>query len=287
LSQHETVGSKFRVIHYSRKFLLVPLFAALVAQAPAEEAKNPPMDPSKAIDKGVAMPTPLDKFLALTLLVKTQKIDWEGVFSSVAVSIDPDKFTDTEVLIPQVLGIRIADGIMAVQAKDAELLGKAAADIEKLAVKLKVGDADLARARKVKTLANDGKWLQVYTELGFLQQDIMQKLEENPNDQRSSLLMISGWIQGSRYTSRLILAHYSNASSNILREPLLVKALIKKNDSLPAGVKKLPSVAVITKTLPALHKIINIKMDGAIPKDQVAEVDKLATECVKEIIKVK
>jgi hypothetical protein len=275
------------VIYYFRKFALLPLIAALVAQAPAEEAKNPPMDPSKAIDKGVAMPTPLDKFLALTLLVKTQKIDWEGVFSSVAVSIDPDKFTDTEVLIPQVLGIRIADGIMAVQAKDAELLGKAAADIEKLAVKLKVGDADLARARKVKTLANDGKWLQVYTELGFLQQDIMQKLEENPNDQRSSLLMISGWIQGSRYTSRLILAHYSNASSNILREPLLVKALIKKNDSLPAGVKKMPSVAVISKTLPSLHKIINIKMDGAIPKDQVAEVDKLATECVKEIIKVK
>jgi hypothetical protein len=275
------------VIHYSRKFVVVSVIAALVCQATADEAKNPPMDPSKAIDKGVAMPTPLDKFLALTLLVKTQKIDWEGVFSSVAVSIDPDKFTDTEVLIPQVLGIRIADGIMAVQAKDAELLGKAAADIEKLAVKLKVGDADLARARKVKTLANDGKWLQVYTELGFLQQDIMQKLEENPNDQRSSLLMISGWIQGSRYTSRLILAHYSNASSNILREPLLVKALIKKNDSLPAGVKKMPSVAVISKTLPSLHKIINIKMDGAIPKDQVAEVDKLATECVKEIIKVK
>ena len=267
--------------------MLLPLIAALVCQVSAEEAKNPPMDPSKAIDKGVAMPTPLDKFLALTLLVKTQKIDWEGVFSAVAVSIDPDKFTDTEVLIPQVLGVRIADGIMAVQAKDAELLGKAAADIEKLAVKLKVADGDLTRARKVKTLANDGKWLQVYTELGFLQQDIMQKLEENPNDQRSSLLMISGWIQGSRYTSRLILAHYSNASSNILREPLLVKALIKKNDSLPAGVKKLPSVAVITKTLPALHKIINIKMDGAIPKDQVAEVDKLATECVKEIIKVK
>lgn len=272
---------------YSRKFVLLPLIAALVAQAPAEEVKNPAMDPTKAIDKGVAMPTPLDKFLALTLLVKTQKIDWEGVFSAVAVSIDPDKFTDTEVLIPQVLGIRIADGIMAVQAKDAELLGKAAADIEKLAVKLKVGDSDLARARKVKSLANEGKWLQVYSELGFLQQDIMQKLEENPKDQRSSLLMISGWIQGSRYTSRLILAHYSDASSNILREPLLVKALIKKNDSLPADVRKMPSVAIISKTLPTLHKIVNIKMDAAIPKDQVAEVDKLATECVKEIIKVK
>ena len=78
----------------------------------------------------VKLPTPLDKIIALTLLVKTRKIDWNGVFNAVAVDINPDSFTDKEILIPQVLGIRIADGIMAVQAKDAELLGKAASDIE-------------------------------------------------------------------------------------------------------------------------------------------------------------
>lgn len=259
----------------------------MAAQLPAEEAMNPPIDPSKAIDMGVAMPTPLDKFLALTLLVKTQKIDWNGVFNAVAVDINPDNYTDKEILIPQVLGLRIADGIMAVQAKDAELLGKAASDIEKLAVKIGVSDSDLTRARRVRSLANEGKWMEVYRELGFLQQDIMQKLEENPKDQRSSLLMISGWIQGSRYSSRLILAHYSDASSNILREPLLVEALIKKCDSLPADTREVPSVAVIAKTLPALHKIVNVGLDAAIPKDQVETIDNLATACVKEIIKGK
>ena len=263
------------------------LIAAMSPQVPAQGDKNPPIDPTKAIDMGVAMPTPLDKFIALTLLVKTKKIDWNGVFNAVAVDINPDNYTDTEVLIPQVLGLRIADGIMAVQAKDAELLGKAASDIEKLAVKLKVSDNDLSRARRVRSLANEGKWLDVYRELGFLQQDIMQKLEENPKDQRSALLMISGWIQGSRYSSRLILAHYSDASSNILREPLLVTALIKKNEALPDKTKALPSVAIITKTLPALHKIVNVGLDAAIPKAQIQSVDDLATACVKEIIKAK
>jgi len=257
------------------------------AQIPAEEPKNPPIDPTKAIDKGVAMPTPLDKFIALTLLVKAKKIDWNGVFNAVAVDINPDNYTDTEILIPQVLGLRIADGIMAVQAKDAELLGKAASDIEKLAMKLKVSDNDLSRARRVRTLANEGKWLDVYRELGFLQQDIMQKLEENPKDPRSALLMISGWIQGSRYSSRLILAHYSDASSNILREPLLVKALIAKSDALPEKIKQAPSVAIVSKTLPALHKIVNVGLDAPIPKADVETLDKLSTACVKEIIKGK
>lgn len=259
----------------------------MTAQLCAQDGKNPPIDPSKAVDMGVAMPTPLDKFIALTLLVKTQKIDWNGVFNAVAVDINPDNYTDTEILIPQVLGVRIADGIMAVQAKDAELLGKAASDIEKLAKKLKVSDSELERARRVRTLANDGKWLDVYRELAFLQQDIMQKLEENPKDQRSALLMISGWIQGSRYSSRLILAHYSDASSNILREPMLVVALIQKNKSLPEKTQAAPSVKAIAEALPALHKIVNVKIDAPIPKAQVQEVDKLATDCVKEIIKGK
>ncbi len=270
-----------------RRTVLAGVFTGLTASLTAADALNPPIDPSKAIDMGVAMPTPLDKFIALTLLVKTRKIDWNGVFNAVAVDINPDDYTDTDVLIPQVLGLRIADGIMAVQAKDAELLGKAASDIEKLANKLKVSDNDLSRARRVRSLANEGKWLDVYRELGFLQQDIMQKLEENPKDQRSALLMISGWIQGSRYSSELIVAHYSDASSNILREPLLVAALIKKSEMLPAKTREMPSVALIDKTLPQLHKIVNVGLDAQIPKDQVEQIDKLATACVKEILKAK
>lgn len=266
------------------RIVAIAALASFGTLAIAEEAKNPPIDPSKAVDKGVAMPTPLDKFLALTILVKTRKIDWGGVFTAVAVDINPDDFTDKEVLIPQILGVRIADGIMAIQAKDAEMLGKTASDIEKLAKKIDVSDGDLERARRVRTLANEGKWLDVYRELAFLQQDIMQKLEENPKDQRSTLLMIAGWIQGSRYTSKLITAHYSDNSSNILREPLLVKALIAKNRSLPAETQKLPSVAAITEALPTLMDIVSVKINEPISKEKVAQVDTLATKCIDQIL---
>jgi hypothetical protein len=269
----------------ANRIIVITALASLGAQTFAEEAKNPPIDPSKAVDMGIAMPTPLDKFLALTILVKTRKIDWGGVFNAVAVDINPDDFTDTEVLIPQILGVRIADGVMAVQAKDAEMLGKTASDIEKLAKKLNVSDNELERARRVRTLANEGKWLDVYRELAFLQQDILQKLDENPTDQRSALLMIAGWIQGSRYSSQLITAHYSDESSNILREPLLVKALISKSSTLPAAIQKLPSVAMISDTLPTLLEIVSVKIDEPIPKDQVAKVDQLATKCIEQILK--
>ncbi|MCW1922508.1 hypothetical protein OKA05_08075 [Luteolibacter arcticus] len=270
----------------SFRIALVALLAG-VSQAqtpPPKVADNPAIDPTKAIDKGLAMPTPLDKFLALTLLVQTKEIDWSGTFTAIAVDIDPDQFTDVEVQIPQVLGIRIADGVMAVQAKDAEMLGKAASDIEKLAAKLKVPDGDLARARKARSMANEGKWLDVFRELGFLQQDIMQKLEQNPKDPGSTLLMVGGWLQGSRYTSRLIIDNYSDASSNILREPLLVDALMKKMADLPEAIKKAPSVAKIAADLPKMRKIVDVKIDQAIKKEAVEEVSSLSTSCVKTML---
>lgn len=269
---------------YSLMLPLVSSLTLLAAPLSHAEGDNPAIDPTKATDKGLAMPTPLDKFIALTLLVNVKEIDWVGTFNKIAVDIDPDQYTDTQVQIPQVLGIRIADGVMAVQAKDAEMLGKAAVDIEKLAAKLKVPEGDLARARRARTMANEGKWLDVFRELGFLQQDIMQKLEQNPKDPGSSLLMVAGWLQGSRYTSRLILDHYSAASSNILREPLLVDALIKKTDLLPAEIKKAPSVVKIAAELPKMKKIVDVKIDAPIKKESVEEVEKLASACVKSIL---
>ena len=64
-------------------------------------------------------------------------------------------------------------------------------------------------------------------------------------------------------------------------------ALIRKKRCTPAKTKKIPSVAHHPKTLPALHKIVNVGIDAPIPKSQVEAIDKLATACVKEIIKGK
>jgi hypothetical protein len=100
------------------------------------------------------MPTPYDKFLALDQLVPSGEINWGQTFRKVAVDIDPDQFTDKDTVIPMVLGVRIADGVMAVKARDVELLNKAASDIETLAKRMGVPDSDLNRARAVRAAAN-------------------------------------------------------------------------------------------------------------------------------------
>src|SRR3954454_4232089 len=225
--------------HYKLVLFLSAAFMVCAQFAGAEEkaADKASFDPKTAKDGGVGMPTPYDKFLALDQLVPSGEINWGQTFRKVAVDIDPDQFTDKETVIPMVLGVRIADGVMAVKARDVELLNKAASDIETLAKRMGVADSDLNRARAVRAAANKKEWLNVFMELGFFQQDIMKKLEDKESSARTTLLITAGWLQGARYTSTLIEDHYTAATSNLLREPKLIEALGKKMEGLPAGSK--------------------------------------------------
>ncbi len=248
---------------------------------PAQKGENgekAPYDPSKAKDAGVGMPTPYDKFIALDQVLTKTKVNWPQTFRKVAVDIDPDAFTDKDVAVPMILGVRIADGVMAIKAKDAELLNKCASDIEKLAKKLGLSDADLGRARAVRAAANKGEWLKVFMELGFFQQDIMKKIDEPEHVTHGTLLIVTGWMQGARYTTTVIDENYSPETSNLLREPLLARALNEKLGSLPADLQSKPLVG---KLRDVFEKILNVPRDGAISKEDVEQLNKLATEAVK------
>jgi hypothetical protein len=246
-----------------------------------ENEEKAPYDPKNAKDAGVGMPTPYDKFLALDQVLTKTKVKWDDTFRKVAVDVDPDAFSDKDVAIPMILGVRIADGVMAIKANNAELLNKCAADIEKLAKKMGVADADLGRARAVRAAANKGEWLKVFMELGFLQQDIMKKIDQPEHATRGTLLIVCGWMQGARYTSTVIDENYSAETSNLLREPLLAKALKEKVESLPPNLQSAPLVAKLREVLPQIEKILTIPLDGTISKENVGELNKLATEVVK------
>lgn len=258
-------------------------FVSLMQPAQAQDDKVP-FDRAKAKDGGLGMPSPYDKFLALNQVLSDTKLDWRKTFRQVAVDIDADSFTDKDVAIPMVLGVRIADGVMAVKACDAEMLNKCASDIEKLALKMGVKDSELSRARAARAAANNNEWLKVFLELGFLQQDIMQKITDKEHETRGNLLIVCGWMQGARYTTTIIGGHYTKAASNVLREPLLAKALKEKIELMPDNVKKNATVVKIQEVLPKMEKILSIPLDGSISKEDVATLKMLSTEVVKSAV---
>jgi hypothetical protein len=193
--------------------------------------------------------------------------------------------TDTdESDVALALGVKIADGVMSIKARDVEGLNECSKEIEDLAKKLGVKDDEMARAKTVRSHANKGEWLQVFMELGFLQTDIMKSLRNQNNDQRRSLIITAGWMQGLQYTAYVVGKHYSPPVSNYLREPLLVQAMQKDLDRLPETIKGSPKVTNLIAAMPDLYTIVNIPLEGSIPKESVDKLLQASRGLVEKIV---
>ncbi|MBP7949504.1 MAG: hypothetical protein KA004_07590 [Verrucomicrobiales bacterium] len=247
--------------------------------AKAQRAKMPP-------------PSPLDKMLALDSMLREKRPNWKTQFEECQFDIDPDAFADTVVDVPLVLGVRIADGVLAIQAKDSEKLGQCADDIEVLARKLNVAEEKLNRAESARKAATKGEWLKVFSELSRLQDDVLKEIERDSNRDRGPILMSGGWLQGIRFAAKVVAdeKNYSGPLSNFLREPRLVASLRENLAKLPAEIRDRPNVKEMDRLMETIGKIINVglddsKPDGWIPRDQVLELVKLTETFVGSLQK--
>ena len=280
----------FLVLAVFLPILAVPALQAQDDQPVTQKsASNEPLpfDPKAAEDGGLGMPTPYDKFLALDGTLGKTQVNWKAAFAKTKVDVDADDITDTKVALPTLLGFRIADGAMAIKAHDAELLNRCASDIEAMAKKLGVGDAELARAKKIRASANAGEWLRVFLDLGFLQQDILRTLSRPENKAQGTLVIAGGWLQGARSVASIIEDNYTPDASNILREPMLAGALLAKLQALPEATRRSPVVETMVASLQQIKGIVDIKLDGTISPEKVERVRALASEVVTTALAAK
>lgn len=240
-------------------------------------------DPSKAEIAPIGLPSPYDKFLGLDQVLNLTFEDWKTVYNEIARSVDVSKYTD-ESDVALALGVKIADGVMSIKARDVQGLNDCSKEIEELAKKLGVKDEEMSRAKTVRAHANKGEWLQVFMELGFLQTDIMKSLRAQGNAQRRSLIITAGWMQGLQYTAYVVGKHYSAPVSNYLREPLLVNAMQKDLETLPDTIKQSPKVASLLSAMPTLYGIVNIPIEGSIAKEGVDKLLETSKGLVEKIV---
>ncbi len=253
-------------------------------QAPAESKTVPNLADIKTNVKTgeTPIPSPFDAFLALDQISKEKPIDWSAVFDSGVVAVDPSRFKDS-VIVALMLGVKISDGLIAIKAKDTEALNDISRVIESLARTLGVEQGILDRAEKVRTLANDGDWLGVFLELGFLQENIIESLKKEERKDQRALILASGWLQGARYACTAIEKNYSPEASNLLREPVLIEQLQKDLENTSESVKNHPLVQQISKKLPELHAICDIGQDDSLTLEKIAAL-RTQSEALVELI---
>ena len=265
-----------------RSAILVCVFSAGTL-LPLSAQEKTGFDPSKAEIAPIGLPSPYDKFLGLDQVLNLNYDDWKKVYGEISQDVVVSKFTD-ETDISLALGMKIADGVMSIKARDVNGLNTCSRQIEDLAKKLGVKDEEMSRAKVVRAHANKGEWLQVFMELGFLQTDIMKSLRAQGNAKRRSLIISAGWMQGLQYTAYVVKNHYSEPVSNYLREPLLVQAMQKDLEALPDAIQRSAKVQTIISEMTSIYQIVNLPLEGSIPKEGVEKLLSSSKSIVDKIV---
>jgi hypothetical protein len=274
---------KLHSIRVVRQILTVAFLSAAMAATQAPGQEKAVFDRSKAEIAPLGLPSPYDKFLGLDQVLNLKFDDWKAVYNEISHHIDVSKLKE-ESDVALALGVKIADGVMSIKARDVNGLNECSKQIEDLARKLGVKDEEMARAKIVRAHANKNEWLHVFMELGFLQTDIMKSLRAQNNAKRRPLIITGGWMQGLHYTSHVILKHYSAETSNFLREPVLVQAMQGELAALPAAVKSSPKVSALIALMPDIYTAVNIAINGSIPKEGVQKLFDTSKDIVEKIV---
>lgn len=284
--------------------LLLPfLTSAAIGQMddkPVGESKEQKPDAAEnkifsgARDTGYTPPNPIDKFIALDDMFGG-KVEWKAIMTKVSQDVETKNIKDADFLIPLLMGIRVADGVMTVKVRSVQDLNAAADDIKDMATKLRVPERDMAWANKARAEAARGEWASVFMSLGFMQKKVLDKLQEAKEDQRS-LVMLSGWIQGLRYSATAVLDNYdakigknsvAGHPSYQLRDPKLVAWLVGLVKKLSPEKQATPEVTAIRKALDQIYDIVDIDIDpkvGKISKEDVEKLLSLSNEIITAIV---
>ena len=180
------------------------------------------------------------------------------------------------------LGVVIAEGFIAVEAKDAVEVKSVGRAVLKLAGGLGVEKAALRRSRSIVEHAERDDWTAVRKEWDGVLPDVQRGMNELKSEQLAQLVSLGGWLRGAEALAALVLQNYSGQNAELLRQPALLdyfeKALAGMSDDIRAN-------PMIMRMLEGIQKIrpLVASEDPQISQKNVKEISSVSEELLKSL----
>lgn len=253
------------------------LFLVLCAPLPAAADLLPPLTESEkqAFGENYLLPSPAEVFLALE---KAGPVDWTAM-----ASFNPRYTYDSNTQRALNLGVRAADGFLAIQAQDSTKLGDMITVIITLAEELLVEDAIIQRGQIFESLSKEGRWGELHGELNGLRDDLMNEMERMGDKDVALLVAAGGWLEGLRASAKTLETHYSDRASTLLYQPKLLRYFRTRFLSLPEEHRRDPAVQAIMANLDRMEQLVDVGFRTPIPLENVRELAQLAGKLVEQV----
>ena len=254
---------------------LAILSSRLIAQTvpPTVVRQLPPQ--STAI-KGVVVPVPREIFDALD---KFAHSNWRSVQRPELAERRPrGDQADTALL----LGVVIAEGFIAVEAKDAAEVKSVGRAVIKLARGLGVEEAALRRSRSIVEHSERRDWPGVRKEWDGVLPDVQKGMNELRSDELAQLVSLGGWLRGSQALAALVLQNYSNQEAELLRQPELLDHFEKRVAGMRGDIRANPMIIRMRERMQRIRPLLASE-NGQISKEKVKEISTISEDLLKDL----
>src|SRR3989454_5298499 len=254
----------------------IGLIASVLAAIGAEPARLPADQLAKAVrSDSISIPTPGELF---TGLEKSGKINWAGQYRG------PIPVTyRNRAQIALNLGGLIADGFIAVEAKDGQQVKNIGSDIIRLAKALGVSETLLSRGNSINEFAENNEWDTLQEEMEATQNEVKSSMQSHSDQDLVILVSLGGWIRGTQVVSGAIMHNYDERSAKVLRQPALVKFMQSKINEISPELRGEPLVKGVSEQLPGIEKLVSFPADKAPSLDEVRKVNEAVGKVMEEI----
>jgi hypothetical protein len=233
------------------------------------ESRLPADQLAKAIrSDAISIPTPGELFSALS---KPGKPNWIGQYRGPV----PTTYRN-RAQIALNLGGLIADGFIAVEAKDSQQVKNIGSDIIKMAKALGVSENLLSRGNSINEFAENDDWDTLQEELEATQNEVKSSMQSHSDQDLVILVSLGGWIRGTQVVSSSILQNYNEQAAKVLRQPGLVSFMQSKINDISPDLRSDPLVKSVSDQLTDMEKLVSFPVGEAPNVDDVRKVNTAA-----------
>ena len=258
------------LLPFSAAVLLTAVTAGR-AQAPAQKID---VSSFKTQVNDVVIPNPSEVFAALD---KMGSPNWRNVLTPVSKGSGSSPGD-----ISMLLGIVIANGFIAVEAKDKDAVDNIGRKVNELAKALAVNKYVTEHSNAIINAAKEDNWNGVRVELDKAKSSVQAGMAKLNSQEESELVSITGWLRGTQALTSLILADYKPERSELLHQPDLL-ATFESQFAKMDKMQKNKKVAELREGLKKVKALIPTGPDDPISQKAVEEINAITTELVKSI----
>ena len=235
-------------------FLIQSAFAmAALAQSPYEQ--NSPLPAQATEVHGVVVPVPKEIFRSLD---QFPNANWPAVKRP---EVARWKSHGDQAQIATLLGVAIAEGFIAMEAKDSAEVKDLGNSVLSLARGLGIRERALRRSRSIMELADKNEWSEARKEWDGVFSDLETGMIELKSAHLAQLVSLGGWLRGTEALSALVLQNYSPERSNLIRQPALIDYLEEQLRAMSSDIRARPIVVKLLDGIQQFVHSLRTKMD--------------------------